>query len=466
MAVAPENHGRSALLKSRWHPPEVVSREEIIAASAEIQARSDIPFSETEDVIRYSALGLDWDFGVMVYEPKDAAKIPSGADGRQIGIFLVHGGFRDWRSMERLSRLLAGKFGYKVVSMTCPGRLYLHDPSRNWPGDTVNADGTVRTPIWLREEVITPDQYVVVRDQSQRAIYGTRTFAAAKPDTPFHARMSGWPLALEEGITESLARHLPGPRFSIYAHGHSAGGPISCLACQRVPNIVGVLALENSPFGYINKQKHVWSGGHGKVMDYKKVSTDYKERTDAFNHLWIGTWRDRAWAMGPRYLGEEGPNALMRLPWVMEEVLEFWKQTAYFPNFKIEYLIGNAINDSLAEAARAAAKRLNLNRDETEALIERYIGYTAELRGPEVKRVPPFLFSVSRNSFTHNLGAYKEVIVPMFKEMDPAPRTGLIHFDAGAHSYMNPVPDLPLGLGPAVAKTWHGAITEGFFLAN
>jgi hypothetical protein len=449
-----------------WQAPDYVSQQDCIAASEEVLGRTDIPFTESEDIIRHKAVGLDWDFGVRVYEPKDPAKIPTGADGRKIGVFLVHGGFRDWRSMERMGRLLAGKFGIKALAMTCPGRLYLLDPSRDWPGDTVNPDGTVRTPIWLKEEIIGPDQYDVIRDQQQRHIYGTRTFARAKPGTPFYDRMAGWPVAMEEGIKESVARHFPAAQFSVYAHGHSAGGPISCLMAQRVPNVVGVLSMENSPFGYINKQKHVWSGGHGKVMDYKKVETKYKERTDAFNQLWLGTWRDRAWAMGPRYLGEEGPNALMRLPWVMEEVLEFWDKTKTFPNFKIEYLIGNAINDSLVSAAQATAKRLKMNKDETEALERRYVDYTRELRGDEGPRVPPFLFSVSRNSFTHNIDAYREVIVPMFKQMDPAPRTALIHFDAGGHSYMNAMPELPMGLGPAVAKTWHAAITGGFFMQN
>ena len=74
---------------------------------------------------------------------------PTGPDGRKIGVFLTHGGASDWRSMEPLARLLAGKLGYRIASMTYPGRLYLPDPSRDWPGDTIRGDGTVRTPIWL-----------------------------------------------------------------------------------------------------------------------------------------------------------------------------------------------------------------------------------------------------------------------------------------------------------------------------
>ena len=121
--------------------------------------------------------------GVTVYEPADPAQVARGADGKKIGIFLLHGGSGDYKSMEPMAKLFAGKFGCKAVAMTFPGRLYLDDPSRDWPGDTIHPDGTVRTPIWLTGEHITPDQYEVVRDTSMRMRYGTRTVARAKPGT-------------------------------------------------------------------------------------------------------------------------------------------------------------------------------------------------------------------------------------------------------------------------------------------
>jgi hypothetical protein len=135
---------------------------------------------------------LDWDIGVMVYEPEDPGAIPVGGDGKKAGIFLLHGGEDDWRQMEPLAHLLSKKHGYKVVSMTYPGRLYLQDPSRNWPGDTIRADGTVRTPIWKKGELIMADQYEVAKDTSQRERYGTRTIVRAKPGTVFYFRMAGW----------------------------------------------------------------------------------------------------------------------------------------------------------------------------------------------------------------------------------------------------------------------------------
>ena len=146
-----------------WEPPASLSKEELVKISDGILAEPDIPYTETEDVFRIHANGMDWDIGCMVYEPKDPAKIPTGPDGNKLGIFMTHGGASDWRSIERLAQTFAGKRGYKVCSMTYPGRLYLPDPSRDWPGDTFHDDGGVRTPIWLDGEFIGRDEYEVGR---------------------------------------------------------------------------------------------------------------------------------------------------------------------------------------------------------------------------------------------------------------------------------------------------------------
>src|SRR5262245_52252299 len=164
----------------QWQPPESVSREETLARSDAVLAKPSLPLRQTEDIFRIHALGLDWDMGVTVYEPADAALIARGADGKRIGIFLLHGGSGDYKSMEPIAKVFAEKFGCKAVAMTFPGRLYLDDQSRDWPGDTINADGTPRTPIWKKGERITPDQYEVVRDRTMRMRYGTRTVARAK----------------------------------------------------------------------------------------------------------------------------------------------------------------------------------------------------------------------------------------------------------------------------------------------
>src|SRR6195256_725391 len=143
--------------QSAWQPPPSIARDEIGARSSAILAMPDLPLRQSEDIFRIHALGLDWDMGVMVYEPSDPKQIIRGADGNKVGVFLLHGGSGDYKSMEPIAKLFAEKFGCKAVAMTFPGRLYLNDPGRDWPGDTINPDGTVRVPIWRKGECITPD---------------------------------------------------------------------------------------------------------------------------------------------------------------------------------------------------------------------------------------------------------------------------------------------------------------------
>ncbi|MHA1108418.1 MAG: hypothetical protein ACTSQV_04790, partial [Alphaproteobacteria bacterium] len=135
-----------------WQPPKEVSREDILRSSEQVLAMPERPVRQFEDLFRMECVGLDWDIGARIYQPEDESQIAVGADGRKIGIFLLSGGSGDFKSMEALALILAGRFGYKVATMTYPGRLYLQDPSRDWPDDTINPDGSVRSPIWLTDE--------------------------------------------------------------------------------------------------------------------------------------------------------------------------------------------------------------------------------------------------------------------------------------------------------------------------
>ena len=99
---------------SPWQPPESVSREELVARSDAILAQPDLPLKQTEDIFRIQALGLDWDMGVTIYEPADPAKIAKGADGKKIGVFLLHGGSGDYKSMEPIAKVFVEKFGTSV----------------------------------------------------------------------------------------------------------------------------------------------------------------------------------------------------------------------------------------------------------------------------------------------------------------------------------------------------------------
>ena len=400
--------------KRSWQPPEFVSREQCIKDTEDILAMPDIPIRQTEDIFRVNVLGMDWDLGMVVYEPEDTKRIPLGADGKKAGFFLLHGGSGDFKGIERHSKLLASKFGFKVVAGTFPGRFYFPDASRDWPGDTIHPDGTVRTPIWKQGEAITPDQYDVVKDPSMRNRYGTRTLARAKPDTNFYYRMAAWPAAFEEGMVEANRRHFPEQEFSVYAQGHSTGGPFICMLSQRIPNLAGVCATEHSPFGYLSMGRDEWGGDMGKISGYEKIEKKGKARTDPFNELYIRTWRDLARYQGPEALGQEGPAALMRLPAIMEDILEAWEKAKPRPQFKAEYIVTHAITGSLAEGARVTAARLKMNKDETEALVQRFVGYARELSGPNVKPVPPFLFEISKDSRDHSREVYEEVIMPGF----------------------------------------------------
>jgi hypothetical protein len=446
-----------------WMPDARPSREQCIADTADLISRPDLEISQHEDVFRIQELGMPWDIGVQVYQPADPSKIAVGADGKKVGGFFLHGGQDDWRQLEPWAKVMAGKFGWKVVVGTFPGRLYLQDESRNWPGDTISADGTVRTPIWVKDELVPAGDYELKKDTSARMRYGTRTVVHAKRGTRFYDRMAAWPAAMEQGMKEAMRKHFPVDEYSVYLQGHSTGGPMVCMLSQRVPNVAGILAAENSPFGEVSRKQHAWSGSLGKIEGYERVKTKENARHDPFYELYIRSWRDLARYRGPEALGKEGPSALMRLPWLMEEIFDEWSRQLARPLFKCEYIITHAITESLTMAAQTTAERLGLDAAGTAALVERYIGYTHELRGPDVKPVPPILFGISRNSRDHSYEVYTEVIMPLFAEMDPAPRMALQHFQAGVHKLWTAEDELPLGIMPAVAKSWHDAVTKGFF---
>ena len=428
----------------------VVSRDDLIGISDDVLARSDRPINEVEDIFTIEVAGLDWDIAAIRYEPEADDDRAIGPDGKRIGIFLLHGGAGDFKTMEDRARMLASKFGYRVLSGTFPGRFYFDDPSRDWPGDTVNPDASVRTPIWKRGEYISPDQYDVIQDESMRSRYGRRTVAKAKEGSLFQSRLAASPIAMEAACRIAMNRHFPPDEYSIYVHGHSTGGPLQFMMSQRVPNIEGVLAIENSAFGYINLAKHQWAGSPA--------------RTDKFDELYIRTWRDLARYVGAEALGREGPDALRRLPWLMEDVLDAWDAERTSPQFKCEYLVTWNVTDSLEAGARNTAARLGLNDEETADLVSEYLGLTRELHGPDAKPVPNVLFGISSNSADHTPPVYEEAILPLFAAMNPAPLVTVTRFDAGMHAYATPEEGLPFGIAPAVFASWDTAIHGGYFV--
>jgi hypothetical protein len=274
--------------------------------------------------------------------------------------------------------------------------------------------------------------------------------------------MAGWPAAFEDGMREAMRKHLPESTYSIYGTGHSTGGPHIFMMCQRVPNMAGVIAAEHSPFGVIQAKQHDWSGALGKIEGFERVSKTPDPRSDPFNELYIRTWRDLARYRGPEALGKEGPSALMRLPLLMEEILDEWERAKCRPQFKAEYIITHNVQASLKAAAEATAQRLSLSRDETRALVERYCSYPHPL---PTRPVPPILFTITKDSRDHSADVYREVVLPEFAKLSPAPKTSLVRIGAGVHTYWKPEAALPLGVAPVVAKINNDAIVGGYFLS-
>ena len=133
--------------RSTWQPPSAVALEDMINLHQDVTAMPDIAMDIREDIFRIRELEMDWDIGAVIYEPQETKHIPSGADGKKAGVFLLHGGVSDFKSVDRIARTLPSKFGIKVVSMTFPGRFYFRDSERDWPGDVEDSEGAARTPL-------------------------------------------------------------------------------------------------------------------------------------------------------------------------------------------------------------------------------------------------------------------------------------------------------------------------------
>jgi hypothetical protein len=414
--------------------------EDILRLDHEVSALPDLAINVHEDIFRIRELEMDWDIGVVIYEPRDLSKVPSGPDSKKVGIFLLHGGVSDFKSVEPVALVLAKKYGIKVGSMTFPGRFYFLDPSRDWPGEVENGADAARTPLWTKETKITHDQYTIIRDTSKRHNYGTLVSLAAKEGTEFFFRMAAWPAAFEAAVKETARRQFAESEFSIYIHGHSTGGPFAMMASQRIANIAGLVGYGSSPFGYM----------------YPLVADD--DWNFPFNQLRLRTWRDTA-----RYMYEGIKDQSIGLPMLIELTFERWEAAKKRPNFKAEDFIHKNSISALETAARVSAERLKLSNQETEALVERYLGFTRELSGPGVKPVPNFLSIHGINDDTVTLKRCERSL-PLFAKLTPAPKVRPVSLGAGVHSWGWTDDKLPRGIVPIVARLWHEAIMSGFFL--
>jgi hypothetical protein len=251
--------------------------------------------------------------------------------------------------------------------------------------------------------------------------------------------MAAWPVAFEGAIKETVRRQFPEGEFSIYIHGHSTGGPFAMMASQRVPNIAGLLGYGSSPFGWM----------------YPVISGD--DWKFPFNQLRLRTWRDTA-----RYMYEGMKDKGIGLPMLVELTFERWENAKKRPNFKAEDFIHKNSTQALEAAARVSAGRLKLTNQESDALVQRYLGYTRELSHPGVKPVPNFLSIHGINDDTVTLKRCERSL-PLFAKLNPAPRVKPVSLGAGVHSWDWTDDKLPQGIVPAVAKLWYDAIMNGFF---
>src|SRR5258708_30244234 len=117
--------------QSTWQPPSAVPLEDVIKLHHEVPAMPDIAIEVREDIFRIRELEMDWDIGAVIYQPQDAKRIPSGADCKKAGVFLLHGGVSDFKSLEPIARTLPSKFVIKLFSMTFPGRFYFTADDRD-----------------------------------------------------------------------------------------------------------------------------------------------------------------------------------------------------------------------------------------------------------------------------------------------------------------------------------------------
>jgi hypothetical protein len=334
-----------------------------------------------------------------------------------------------------------------VCSLTYPGRFYFDHPDHDWPGDTFNPDGSVRTPIWQRGEVVAREEYEISTDASHRHIYGTRRYAVALPGSRFHLRMATWPKAIVDAMKDVCARHFPSEEWSIYVHGHSTGGPFVHTLMQRCENVAGLVGIENSPFGLLfNKMTgHDWP--------------------TPFNYVLVRDWRESARYWGAELALEEGEKPLYRLAQVMEQIFEEWEVERKAPHFKAENWYHNRTVSCLEEAARVSAAFQKLDAQQTQALVDEYLNYGVPLEGPGVKPVPPLLHGICDYSRDHRPEIY-EMLRAEYAKLSPAPKFEVVQLGAGIHSYWRTEADLPRGVCPAVVKVWSDAIDNGWFQVN
>ena len=208
------------MLKTAWSRPTEYSKEQIVATSNRRPGAAGHPAQRPRGAS--SASGARARLGHRRQGLRAEGPVEDPARGRRQEGRRVPDARRrpaTTAACEPMAPLLASKFGYKVASMTYPGHLYLHDPSRDWPGDTINPDGTVRTPTaGPSGGMITPDQYELVQERSDPVAApdsGARCSSRGpRRAREFYDRMAAWPRRLRGGDDRRSAAATSRPASS------------------------------------------------------------------------------------------------------------------------------------------------------------------------------------------------------------------------------------------------------------
>ena len=80
--------------QSLWEPPTALSLDEVLQLDRQVASMPDLPVRAHEDIFRIRELEMDWDIGVLVYEPENADLIPAGPMAKRSGSFYFTAAFR------------------------------------------------------------------------------------------------------------------------------------------------------------------------------------------------------------------------------------------------------------------------------------------------------------------------------------------------------------------------------------
>ena len=356
--------------KENWQPPEFVSREQCIKDTEEVLGMPDIPIRQTEDIFRINVLGMDWDLGMVVYEPEDPKKIPVGADGKKAGFFLLHGGSGDFKGIE------------EPMPSCWPA-----SSASKWSPGPFRADSTFDVRAAIGRAIPSTRTARSGRRSGSKAsdhagpVRGGERHLDAQPLRHAHgrARQAGYELllshgglaaAFEEGMIEAMRRHFPEARiFRLCVRATPPAGRLSACCASGCRTWRASSPPRTRRLAHWKQQRRIWGGAMGKIEGYEQVATKPARAPIRSTSSISAPGATLRATKGPEALGQEGPTALMRLPAIMEDILEHAGKAKARPQFKAEYIITHAITGSLAEGARVTAARLKMNQDETEALV-------------------------------------------------------------------------------------------------